>query len=127
MRLFIPEIGIDLKLLEDWTFPLYYEHRNAKLFQALGVPPLPQDGFGITGWEYQDHSRDEKSETVTLPKGTILKVDRVYIRKSSIYGGDASKYSSVSFWAKLKGHKKKARFWAKLPDVNRVECVVLKP
>lgn len=57
---------------------------------------------------------------VTLPKDTVLKVDRIYIRKG------VSEYSSITFYvwdepgpvpAKP---KKKARFWAKLYDCNNI-------
>lgn len=59
----------------------------------------------------------------TLPAGTELTVDRIYIRKG------ASDYSSLSFWivssphpllkTKSKGVRK--RFWAKLADCNTIE------
>lgn len=54
---------------------------------------------------------------VTLPMGSILSFDRIYIRKG------ASDYSSISFY--LKFHptlqlKKKPRFWAKLEDCNNI-------
>lgn len=62
----------------------------------------------------------KKSIKVTLPKGTILKIDRIYIRKGS------SDYSSITFYAKdmLKPNTKKKyspRFWAKLSDCNQIE------
>lgn len=50
-----------------------------------------------------------------LPKGTELKVSRIYIRQG------ASSYSSVTFYAKLPGSKKSIRFFAKLRDVNKIE------
>jgi hypothetical protein len=69
--------------------------------------------------------------TVTLPAGTILAVDRIYIRKG------ASDFSSITFYAKelgeiirpasrwstvKKSKKIKAlRFWAKLADCNTIE------
>lgn len=68
---------------------------------------------------------------ITLPAGTELTVDRVYIRKGA---GD---YSSLSFYiadtplmalkpAGKGGFKKgRRRFWAKLADVNRIECEVI--
>jgi hypothetical protein len=67
---------------------------------------------------------------VTLPAGTVLSIDRIYIRKG------ASDFSSITFYAKGLGEiqkqpstwdrnpkpkKKKAlRFWAKLEDCNRI-------
>jgi len=67
---------------------------------------------------------------VTIPAGTILKVDRIYIRKGS------KDYSSITFFAnmpavelvrrqnfkKIKKERKKAiRFWAKLSECNEIE------
>lgn len=72
-----------------------------------------------------------KELKVTLKKGTVLSVDRIYIRKG------ASDYSSITFYAKNLGEmtrvstglygngktkKVKAfRFWAKLSDCNNIE------
>lgn len=59
---------------------------------------------------------------VTLPKDTVLKVDRIYIRKG------ISEYSSITFyvWSKpgpvaANAPKKKSRFWAKLADCNNIQ------
>jgi hypothetical protein len=65
---------------------------------------------------------------ITLPKGTVLAVDRIYIRKG------ASDYSSITFYAKGLGESeiknrwsnrvtkwKAQRFWAKLSDCNQIE------
>ena len=65
---------------------------------------------------------------VTLPAGTELKVDRIYIRKG------ASDYSSITFYVtnlgkvfvnpvhnpKNKKNKSSLRFWAKLSDCNNI-------
>lgn len=68
---------------------------------------------------------------ITLQKGTLLKVDRIYVRKGS------SDFSSITFYAKGLGEimvytgwawhnqklkkKKSLRFWAKLVDCNTIE------
>lgn len=59
---------------------------------------------------------------VTLLKDTVLKVDRIYIRKR------ISEYSSITFyvWSKpgpvaANASKKKLRFWAKLVDCNNIQ------
>lgn len=52
----------------------------------------------------------------TLPKGTILEVDRIYIRQGN------KECSSLTF--KIR-RKKVLRFWAKLQDVNNIECKIL--
>ena len=59
---------------------------------------------------------------VTLPVGTELKFSRIYIRQG------CKDYSSVTFTIQSipsegigeKIDKKKPRFWAKLPDVNKI-------
>lgn len=57
---------------------------------------------------------------VTLLKDTVLKVDRIYIRKG------VSEYSSITFYVWSEPGpvpakpKKKARFWAKLYDCNNI-------
>ena len=62
-----------------------------------------------------------------LPKGTVLKIDRIYIRKGK------KDYSSLtfnivdtthSFLVDSKGKKVKGsmRFWATLDDVNKIVC-----
>ena len=60
--------------------------------------------------------------SVTLLKDTVLKVDRIYIRKG------ISEYSSITFyvWSKpgpvaANASKKKSRFWAKLADCNNIQ------
>jgi hypothetical protein len=74
--------------------------------------------------------------SITIPAGTTLAVDRIYIRKG------ASDYSSITFYAKNLGEvtmpgsrwswgnpkskKVKAqRFWAKLDDCNQIEFKLL--
>lgn len=65
--------------------------------------------------------------SVTIPKDTIIQVDRIYIRKGK------SDYSSITFYAKNLGSvsvtnwyrsktiNKGIRFWAKLADCNTIE------
>jgi hypothetical protein len=49
--------------------------------------------------------------TCTLPRGTRLRVDRIYIRKGK------SNWDSLTFWAQDLA-KKKVRFFARLNEVN---------
>jgi hypothetical protein len=83
MKFNIPEIGTKVMLAEDWVFPLHHEYRNDSLFEVLGIL----------------HQHDWRNEpnpaphTITIPKGTVLKVDRIYIRK----GKGMSDFSSVTF------------------------------
>jgi hypothetical protein len=68
--------------------------------------------------------QDQERVEVTLPAGTVLTLDRLYIRKG------ASGYSSASFNLNETTHEAlnirgKKRFWAKLHDVNRIEFQAL--
>ena len=68
--------------------------------------------------------------SVTIPAGSILKVDRIYIRKG------AKDFSSITFyvrglgeitrtenWTNRKTTRKSLRFWAKLADCNTIEFI----
>lgn len=81
-------------------------------------------------WSDNAMSVKKESLAVTIPKGTVLAVDRIYIRKGS------SDFSSLTFYAKNLGEitrsqsqwsggkkvKKKAlRLWAKLEDCNTIQ------
>lgn len=124
MRLFIPEIGTKLRLTKPWTFRLFSEERNETLFKRLGLEMAPRyvpRGDGTMKW----NDRSGHFVEATLPAGTLLTVDRVYIRHG------ASDYSSLTFRMPkepIKGakFKKCVRFWAKLADVNRIHAVVVK-
>lgn len=68
---------------------------------------------------HMHYPRDYVRYACTFPRGTRLRVDRIYIRKG------ASAYDSLTFWAvdlgeAAKGKKKSVRFWAKLADVNQM-------
>lgn len=57
---------------------------------------------------------------ITIPAGSVLAIDRIFIRKG------LDDWSSLTFY--LKHHpdrqfKKKPRFWAKLHDCNKIEFV----
>lgn len=103
MELFIPDIGTILKLEQDWQFTLYQEYRN-KLFEKLDLK--------------------RETQVVEIPKGTLVKVDRIYIKKGS------SQFSSITF--SIPSVKSKAdklnypnnvqlgggKFWVKLHECN---------
>jgi hypothetical protein len=147
-KLHIPPLGTELILAADWTFKLYQEHRNGDLQKAAGFQGRSENTSGNywqmpaverkaiderLGWRLDDGTLPSTSDTylegkiqkpLTLPAGTLLKIDRIYIRK-----GNAG-YDSVSFWLmakkvpiSLNGRpiKTSMRFWAKLDDVNRIE------
>lgn len=89
--------------------------------------------------DYQRNPRDDSALfmqesghiIMTLPVNTILKLDRIYIRQGS------EEYDSLTFqvedcpYPELRGKKAKGfltgklRFWAKLDDVNTIDCNIL--
>ncbi len=193
MKLFIPEIGTQLKLTSDWKFNLHAESRNASLGEIYDyiyfcsynpdhncngnvwlslndttkVPILDYSTVQYPSWDeierkskslcglinyYDAHTalneaRRKAEEAspelqaslkiwnewyeklkvinkyphieVNIPKNSILKVDRIYIRKGN------KDYSSISFYWNDNPTKKKIRFWAKLDDCNNIECDVI--
>ncbi len=117
MKLFIPELGTVLRLTADWTFDLHYESRNKHLFKSVG---FTGEGWS-SDWAENGGSRSEQPapRSVTIPKHTLLTVDRIYIRQ----GGP--EFSSVTFRiGTSKDFTGKPRFWAKLEDVNQISCEV---
>lgn len=134
-RMYVPDVGDELTLAADWTFTLHQEYRNNDVIEALG---LKDDAYykrleeraASSDWHVRqaaDRFLSSLTWRVTLPRGTVLRVDRLYVRKG------ASDYSSLSFYvektslaaltpAKKGGGFKKGRrrFWAKLGDVNEM-------
>lgn len=113
--LFIPTIGDVLVLAEDWTFTLHREYRNHK---------FADDNFDFNYTKpWFDPEDDQAPREVTLPKGTHLKLARIYLRNGF---GRHQDYDSITFFcnAHLKGKAAKAaikgRFWAALTDVNKI-------
>lgn len=129
MKLYIPEIGDEIKLATDWTFDLYNEYRNETLMTVM-------NDIRET---FDSEDQDFGAIPCTIPAGEILIVDRIYIRKGQ------EDFSSISFFwknrrtlarieeypANRRGpagvtvtEKKPARpvrFWAKLADTNNIE------
>lgn len=67
---------------------------------------------------YKINAMNQKRVDITIPVGSTLTIDRIFIRKGM------SDFSSLSFYLRdHPGHtfKKKPRFWAKLEDCNRIE------
>jgi len=68
--------------------------------------------------ELYDLLREQEKVQVTIAKGSVLSIDRIYIRK----GG--SDWSSLTFFLKESPtyqFKKKPRFWTKLSECNKIE------
>jgi hypothetical protein len=110
----IPSIGTKLELSKDWLFSLHNEYRNDKFWDAYkAVHPDTEDRAKNISYL---HDRPEQIIDCSLPKGTILSLDRIYVRK-----GKAG-FDSVSFTINkcpIKGIK--GRFWVKLEDANTLQ------
>lgn len=98
MKFFIPTIGTRLRLTADWKFPLLREARNRlymlKVLRLGRWDPLP-----VEAWH-------------TLPAGSVLKVDRLYIRQG------LPDFDSVTF--RVEGETN-SRFWVPLSNANEIE------
>lgn len=128
--MFVPAVGYRIVLLAPWSFKLYYEHRNATMFDRVvdgGWKKLAAD-LNYVYHVDNDYSKGLKSIDVDLPTGTLLEIDRVYVRTAN--KSSASKeddYDSITFkvithptWKDPK-KSKKTRFWVKLEDANNIE------
>lgn len=160
MKLCIPTIGSKIVLLKPWTFTVWSERRNVSLGNALKLiekrrtgpwpqldynfrppKPLPPIYSEATLWKGQQTPTPEDrycgyevvpSSLCVLPKGTVLTIDRIYIRKGD---ADMKNFDSVSFRINVDPKNPKTfggdqakfiipkgiRFWAKLPEVNKIE------
>lgn len=107
MKLFIPVVGTRLALLSPATVSLKNKEQNTRFVQALSA-------------------ESGESVTLTLPRGTVLTVDRVYIRQ-----GDAPEYNSLTFkvLANESAGIPSGRFFLHVDVVNtlNVEVVQEKP
>jgi hypothetical protein len=113
MDFYVPTVGDEIYLEEAWTFPLYHEGRNESMFKRIGGECYA--GRGTYG---------EPGPEVTLPVGTQLTIDRIYIRGKGV---DYRRFDSITFRIKQGGCEaepkfEKARFWVKLRDANRIVC-----
>lgn len=139
MKLCIPSIGDSFRLTEDWTFPCFQEYRNIEFIKKMRPGTIPEDH---NRWTMTDRSR--QSVAITIPKGSLLTVQRIYIRSGK------KEWDSITFTLKevprdlppepepaTAGRRRKksavatapkttkkatGRFWAKLRDVNEIEC-----
>ncbi|MCK9446889.1 hypothetical protein M0Q50_08580 [bacterium] len=162
MKMYVPEIGDSIVLTKDWSFNFYPERRNTDLGKYFGYYIVDYkwvDEKILPCIESNDNKYDDEDEVsekywndwqkwfsearsigkdiiqVKLPIGSILSVDRIYIRKG------AKDFSSISFYVKNLGtiqskvgwgenskikNKKALRFWAKLQDCNNIEFEFIK-
>ena len=124
MRLFIPPLKTRLRLKKAWAFNLYYEQRNKTLLELLGFKFNDRWGYPRVD------PNPDVPEVVALPKGSIISVDRIYIRQHS------DNFDSVTFCLQhcpgkigsivipFKKGKNIARFWAKLDDCNTMDVEI---
>lgn len=110
----IPSIGDLLVLAAPWRFHVVNEHRNATLVAHMGktVPGRSYYPLGVT--EAASWHPLPSTLWCTIPSGAVLRVSRIYIRNG------ASGYDSVTFWWKPSPKVKSVRFFARLPDVNKM-------
>lgn len=124
VKFFVPTIGTRLTLTKDWSFGIANEQRNKTLLKAIGYE-------GRMGWLSEASPAAARMpdlvvkvvEGVTLPQGTTLVVDRVYIRR----GKDMDKFDSITFKVEKGCPDKrfdKCRFWVKLREANKIECEI---
>lgn len=108
-KLYIPQVGDKLHLLENWQAKIFNDNtgRNDKVFKALNI---------------SIDSQEKADVDVTFPKGTVLRVDRLYVR------APASSFDSITFTVMQCPIKSlnKARFWVKLLDANNIHFEEIK-
>ena len=114
MRLFIPPLKSKVRLLTDAVVPVMHESRNFTILKALGKTRA-KDSWTIARWD-----DPPKFSDVPLPAGTVLSIDRYYIRNGS------EEFDSLTFRIvsspEPKLMKPKHRFWLKLADVNNLDA-----
>jgi len=145
MKLYIPRIGEIIELSAPWQFDLFYENRNESVWMKLNLPlampqpggfnyfgastafdptditvhnltMIPREKFPPTSW-----NRYIVSAPVEFPTGTKLSIEKIQIRRGM------RQFDSITFRVQpgtTPGFEKgKPKFWAKLDQVNTMECV----
>jgi hypothetical protein len=122
MKMMIPMLGSRIRLRTDWSFDLYYESRNESVYELFNAFTHLKGigGCYLPSWRLND--ADKEPVQATLPAGTLLTIDRYYIRQG------AADFDSVTFMLPSQplpgyafGKKRSARFWVKLEDVNEID------
>ena len=114
---YIESLGFNGQCLQSKKISSIIDELYTKDMSMLDLNQAKEKSIKIFEENISELLPEENLEPITFPIGTILKVDRIYIRK----GAGMSEYSSLSFYATLPGQKKKFRFFAKLNDVNTIE------
>lgn len=138
MQLYIPPLGSQLILSADWTFLLSPEERNKTLFEYMGkyqdqpmyrgsrpvskVVPATKDSRAHIRALTLEEEKLWAPKEITLPAGTLLQVDRIYIRKGQ------DDFDSITFTLPGKQVRvdgitvrRTVRFWTTLEDANRIQ------
>lgn len=114
MKLYIPVVGDTLVLAKDWQLNVQNEYRNVKFLEmATGKSNRELDAERWAKWP---NTKAPVLYPITIPEGTKLRVERVYIR-----AGSSSEFNSLTFSTPFKVNKRVLRFWAKLDDVHQAE------
>lgn len=124
MKLFIPAVGYRIKLTSDWNFSLYLESRNDTLLRLVvkDIQEVIHDNSDRFVGQHWD--RGYRYITCSMPAGTVLEVDRVFVKTMNKTATVQDDCDSLTF--KVIEHptfdvKKKIRFWTKLSDVNVID------
>jgi hypothetical protein len=88
------------------------EARNKTLWALFSSTPLPSRPWGVPFNQYF-----RPTIRRTLEPGTVLKFDRIYIRKEQAH------HDSITFKAEVfhLGTWRRARFWVNLDDANNIK------
>lgn len=130
MKLFIPTIGSEMVLSKACPVTIHSEHRNSKFLSSLGIgmdQKYINKTYGNLFVENQslvDRYKAKvslKEVSITIPAGTVLKVNRIYIRQV------AEDFDSMTFQCDGNKDFPKGRFWLKLTDVNTFNIQDPKP
>lgn len=136
-QLFIPAIGTELILAQDWNFQLFEERRNMTLIDYMAMTgclgarkPVTPSRSVVAGYD------------AFLPAGSVLQVDRIYIRKKPIdFEGLAFLLKDAKAPPKIvkgvtvrhdgrdrieepyekKVPARRVRFWVTMEDTNKIQ------
>lgn len=118
----IPTIGENITLASEWSFVLHEEHRNVEFAKRLGFSDWRE--YPTHGPPWGDPTLGPPREAkVALPKGTVLRIDRIYIRKGSEEFDSVTFFCNPSMRGPAAKTSLKGRFWAKLVEVNTIVAV----
>lgn len=130
MKVFVPTIGSELVLSKACPVTIYSEQRNSAFLKAMGIKmdnshiSTRHENLTVENQSLVDkyHANISlKAVSITIPAGTILKVNRIYVRQG------AEDFDSMTFFCVGGMNFPKGRFWLKLSDVNNFNIEEPKP